>query len=190
MQLFRPTVTLFRTCAVALLGGCAFHSTATHWNGTLGPDGYPVFYAATTKLGVQLFVAVPFLGDLGIDGQVDSLTSTVAKRGGNHVRIVQSTSTNYWYGLPPVTWVFTPVVSTVNAEYRPSEGEIRAILRARILREFRRQPLEPEQMEGLIEARYREVIGAPAAADRASEPASDAVGGGANSTAVSTQTLE
>lgn len=140
------------------LTGCAFHSTATRWNGTLGADGEPVFYASTTKIGLQLFVGVPFLGDLGIDGQVDSLTADLASRGGDHVRIVQSNSTNYWYGLPPVTWVFTPVVSTLNAEYRPSETEIRAILRARIKREFRKQTITSEQVENLVEQRYREIF--------------------------------
>jgi hypothetical protein len=147
------------------LAGCAFHSTATHWNGTLGADGEPVFYASTTKIGLQLFVAVPFLGDLGIDGQVDSLTADLASRGGNHVRIVQSNSTNYWYGLPPVTWVFTPVVSTLNAEYRPSEQEIRAILRARIQREFRKQTITSEQVEHLVEQRYREIFAGQQASD-------------------------
>lgn len=119
---------MLRTLAVAasllLTSGCAFHSTATDWNQRIGPDGDPVFYTTTTKVGANLVVAIPFLGKMGIDGLVHDMTEKIAERGGDHVRIVQGGSENYWYGFPPVTWVLTPVVATIAAEYHPSEGEL------------------------------------------------------------------
>lgn len=103
-----------------LVSGCAYSSTARQWNGLLDEDGEPVFYTSTSKVGANLLVAIPFFGDLGIDGLVDDLTEQIKEEGGDHVRIVQGTSENYWYGFPPFTWGLTPVISTVSAEYRPS----------------------------------------------------------------------
>jgi len=35
------------------------------------------------------------------------------------VRIVEGTAESYFYGWPPFTWIVTPVLSTVSAEYTP-----------------------------------------------------------------------
>ena len=32
-----------------LTSGCAFHSTATHWNGRVGSNGEPIFVKSTTN---------------------------------------------------------------------------------------------------------------------------------------------
>jgi hypothetical protein len=98
---------------------CAFHSTAKQWNGRTGADGEPVYYTATTKVGLNFLIAFTFLGDTGIDGMVDDMTANIQEEGGDHVRIVQGSSENYWYGFPPITWILTPVISTVSADYRP-----------------------------------------------------------------------
>lgn len=95
-------------------------STARQWNGLVDADGHPVFYTSTSKVGANLVIVVPFFGDLSIDGLVDDLTEQIKEEGGDHVRIVQGTTENYWYGFPPFTWGVTPVISTVSAEYRPS----------------------------------------------------------------------
>lgn len=104
--------------------GCAYSSTARQWNGLVDESGAPVFYISTSKVGANLLIAVPFFGDLGIDGLVDDLTEEIKQEGGNNVRIVQGTSENYWYGFPPFTWGVTPVISTVSAEYRPSADAV------------------------------------------------------------------
>lgn len=153
---------------------CAMHSTATQWNGRVGSDGEPVFYASSTKVGMNLLVAVPFLGDLDLDGQVDSMTEDLAERGGDRVRIVQGSTETYWYGFPPVTWVLTPVVTTLTAEYRPSDDEIRLVLRERLQRQHRKRTLSPEELERRVEQRYREVKGLPALAAEPSGAATEA----------------
>jgi hypothetical protein len=48
------------------------------------------------------------------------MTAQVKEDGGNDVRIVQGDSESYCYGWPPATWIITPVISTVAAEYTPS----------------------------------------------------------------------
>jgi hypothetical protein len=115
--------------AASLLSpGCAFHSEARQWNGRVDPDGHSLYFASTTKVGMKLFVIIPLLGDLGIDGMVDELTAYVADQGGDGMSIVQGGSENYWYGFPPLTWIFTPVVSTLAATYRPTPEQLAADL--------------------------------------------------------------
>ena len=100
--------------------GCAFSTTAKNWNGLNGPDAKPTYYMTTTKVGLNLLIAIPFIGDMGIAGLTYDLTKYVKDQGGNDVRIVQGTSESYFYGWPPFTWVVTPVVSTVSAQYEPN----------------------------------------------------------------------
>ena len=107
-----------------LLSGCAFQSTARQWNQTSDPDGKPLYYKSITKVGMNLFVFVPFMGNMSIDGLVGDLTEFIAEEEGEGVRLVQGSSENYWYGYPPLTWVLTPVISSVSAEYEPSQEEL------------------------------------------------------------------
>ena len=39
------------------------------------------------------------------------------EQGGDNVRVFQAATENYWYGFPPFTWIVTPVISTVAADY-------------------------------------------------------------------------
>lgn len=100
--------------------GCAFSSTARDWSGLNGLDAKPTYYTTTTKVGIKLFIAVPLFGDMGVSGLTRDLTDQIKREGGNEVRIVQGTSESYFYGWPPFTWVITPVISTVSAEYEPA----------------------------------------------------------------------
>jgi len=112
--------------ASVCLHGCAYHNTAEGWNGRVGFDGQPVFYTHTTKVGMNLFVVIPVFGETDVDGLVSEVTDHIAQRGGDHVRLVEGDSENYWYGFPPITWIFTPVTSTVAAEFRPSQWDFDA----------------------------------------------------------------
>jgi hypothetical protein len=101
--------------------GCALHQSAKNWSGLDGLDGQPTYYMTATKIGLRLLIFVPFIGDMGISGLTRTLTQKIKEEGGNEVRIVQGDSEAYFYGWPPFTWVLTPVVSTVAAEYRPQQ---------------------------------------------------------------------
>ncbi len=108
----------------AALGACSFHSTATQWNGRVGIDGKPVFVTTTTKYGFTLFVVIPFLGDTRTANLVDETTAAIARAGGNHVRVVETESANYWYALPPLSWFVAPVMGSVSVEYTPSADQL------------------------------------------------------------------
>ncbi|MEO0652497.1 MAG: hypothetical protein AAFZ65_17625 [Planctomycetota bacterium] len=138
--------------AAAVTSGCAFHSTATQWHGRVGINGRPVLYASTTKVGTNVLIAVPFLGHLSIDGQIDTLTRTLLERGGDHIRIVQGETENYWYGFPPFTWFITPVVTTISAEFEPSESLLREVLRERIVEAHEDDNLSADEIEVLVDA--------------------------------------
>ncbi|MEM6671776.1 MAG: hypothetical protein AAF726_02970 [Planctomycetota bacterium] len=109
-----------------LLAGCSFHSTATQWNERVGPDGEPVFVKSTTSVGLNLFILLKVIGGTDTPGMIDELTEEIADENGDHVRIIQSEVENYWYGFPPFTWIVTPVITTVTADYRPSQAELAA----------------------------------------------------------------
>jgi hypothetical protein len=102
------------------LGGCTFSSTATSWNGRVGTDGKPVYVKTHTNIGMNLLIIIPGLGRTSLPDEIDKLTDEVSTEKGDNVRMVESSSENYWYGFAPVTWVLTPVITTVSAEYHPS----------------------------------------------------------------------
>ncbi|MFO1077728.1 MAG: hypothetical protein U1E73_08375 [Planctomycetota bacterium] len=110
----------------ALCASCTFHSVASHWNGRVGPDGVPVFVRTVTSIGLNLAVVLPVAGDLSIDELVDDSTRAIAAQQSDHVRVIESSSVNYWNGFPPFTWLFTPVITSVAVEYRPSPAELAA----------------------------------------------------------------
>jgi hypothetical protein len=109
--------------AAFLVSSCSFSSKATDWSQRVGLDKKPTTYINTTKIGLNLLVFVPFMGDMGISGMVRDMTAKVEEEKGDEVRITQGDSENYWYGWPPITWIVTPVISTVAAEYYPSEEQ-------------------------------------------------------------------
>ncbi|MEM9382324.1 MAG: hypothetical protein AAGB93_20390 [Planctomycetota bacterium] len=110
--------------ALLLASSCAFHSKATSWNGRVGPNGEPIFVRSTTNVGLNLLILVKLFGDTDTTGMIDELTEEIAEENGDKVRIIQSSSENYWYGFPPFTWIVTPVVTTVTADYEPTAEEL------------------------------------------------------------------
>lgn len=105
--------------AVAFATGCTLPSTSTRWNGLVGPHGKPVYVKSHTNIGLNLAIFVPFLGSTTLSKQIDELTQEIADENGDVVRMIESAKENYWYGFPPFTWIVTPVITTVTADYQP-----------------------------------------------------------------------
>jgi hypothetical protein len=114
-----PRLVLFATAALGA-SACTFHSTATHWNGRVGVDGQPVHLTTTTTYGFNLLVLLPFFGDTRTDSLVDACTAELAEQGSDRLRAVETESANWWYVLPPISWIVTPVMGSVSIEYTPS----------------------------------------------------------------------
>jgi hypothetical protein len=117
--------------ALSLLTGCAFHHTATDWNGHIGADGKPVFVQTSTYWGLNLLVAGPLAGKTTIEEMVADATSQSGPLDGDRLRIVETESSNYWWSVPPLSWVFSPVLTSISIEYQPSERALAAAERAR-----------------------------------------------------------
>ncbi len=98
---------------------CATHSTASDWNGLVGQSGDPVNLVATTKIGLNLFVVIPLFGKTTVNSMVDEATAEIAEKNGDYVRVIQGNTENFWYGYPPFTWILTPVIGKLTAEFQP-----------------------------------------------------------------------
>ena len=108
------------------LAACSIHSTATHWNVHVGPDGRPIFVLTSTYLGLHLVGLVPFVGETTIDEMVDESTRWIRAADGSRLRLVETELHNYWYGVPPLSWIFSPVITSVTFEYEPSDTALAA----------------------------------------------------------------
>ncbi|MCA8977444.1 MAG: hypothetical protein KDC98_22165 [Planctomycetes bacterium] len=117
---------------LTLPSACSFHSVATHWNGRVGADGYPIYIRTVTNIGMNMAVVVPVLGNTSIDEMVREATDPIAEKNSDHVRVIETSSENYWYGFPPFTWIITPVITNLSVEYRPSSAEIAAVKAAEV----------------------------------------------------------
>jgi len=124
----RRRLGLLAVLLTLLHGSCALHSSATRFHGLIGHEGHPVHVKSTTNIGVNVLVFIPLFGATTIDRMIDSVTGAIAEDGGNKVRLIETSAENYWYGFPPFTWILTPVITTVTADYQPSEAMLRKAL--------------------------------------------------------------
>jgi DNA-binding beta-propeller fold protein YncE len=116
----------FAAAAALTTAGCTFTSNATHWNGRVAPDGKPVYVTTTTVYGCNICILWKMVGDTRSDALVAATTARIAQHGSDHVRVVETESANWWYTIPPLTWLFTPVMGSVSIEYTPSAAELAA----------------------------------------------------------------
>jgi hypothetical protein len=97
-----------------------YHNTATHWNGHLGADGQPVFVLSSSYVGLNFAIFFPMAGRTTVDAMIEEATRAIDTDHGDRLRLVETETNNYWYGLPPLSWLFSPVVTSISVEYRPS----------------------------------------------------------------------
>src|SRR5215813_2328738 len=114
----KQVVLSFLILIFALATGCT--STAKNWNYRVGPNAKPVYVKSQTQVGFNIAIFIPFIGATTLPKQIDKLTGQIQAENGDVVRLIQSSTENYWYGFPPFTWVLTPVITTVTADYEPS----------------------------------------------------------------------
>lgn len=104
----------------AALAGCAFHRTATHWNGHVGTNGEPVFVQTSTYWGANFGIVLPMFGRTTIDAMVDAATARIRSADGSRLRVIETESNNYWWSVPPLTWLIAPMLTSVSIEFQPS----------------------------------------------------------------------
>ena len=75
---------------------------------------------------MHLVGLVPFVGETTIDEMVDESTRWIRAADGSRLRLVETELHNYWYGVPPLSWIFSPVITSVTFEYEPSDTALAA----------------------------------------------------------------
>src|SRR5262245_58663025 len=103
-----------------LATGYTMPTTAKNGNYRVGPNAKPVYVKSHTTVGFNLGIFIPLVGSTTLPKQIDRLTQEIQAENGNVVRMIETSRENYWYGWPPFTWVLTPVITTVTADYEPS----------------------------------------------------------------------
>lgn len=83
-----------------------------------------MFVQTSTFVGCKVFVLLDFLGDTSVDAMIDAASRRIAADAGGRLRLVETETNNYWYALPPLSWLFSPVLASVSIEYRPSPAAL------------------------------------------------------------------
>lgn len=81
-----------------------------------GVRGTPIEYQSTSSYGLKLLFTFNLWGKTSQDDVVDAFTAEAASRGGERVRISQTSSSTYWYVFPPISFFVHPVVTTVEGD--------------------------------------------------------------------------
>lgn len=102
-----------------LCTGCVFHTHCTELNGLTDNDGQAFAHQGTSIVAVHLLFGLwAVLSDGGIENAVSEFSAAAAERGATQVRITQSSSDAWWWVLPPLTFIFTPVTSHISGDVR------------------------------------------------------------------------
>lgn len=113
-------VSVLAAAACSLLPSCAFHSTAKQWNGHVDASGQPVFLQTSTYWGAHFCIGLPWFGNTTIDKMIEASTAKIRPEDGDRLQVIETECYNGWAAIPPLTWLFTPVMTTVSIEYRPT----------------------------------------------------------------------
>lgn len=96
------------------LSGCSTTKTAKDWNGVSSPDGTPVGHLSTSNIAMHLILGKkPTWGNASLEKTVSDFTAAAKAQGASKVRIVQSSSTSWWFVFFPFSLLVTPVTSNV-----------------------------------------------------------------------------
>lgn len=101
--------------AAALLaaGGCVTHTHCTDVSGVPDLRGEPVEYQKSTSWALHGLFVFPLVGDATLENTVREFTVEASGRGGKRMDISESSTTTWWFILPPLSFFLHPVVTEV-----------------------------------------------------------------------------
>ena len=110
---------LFLLLAALLCTGCVFHTRCENLNGLTNNDGEEIVYQETSIIALHTIFGVwSMIEDASLTNTVDQFTLQATEAGDTNVRITQSGGTNFWWVLPPLSFIVTPVTSYVAGDVR------------------------------------------------------------------------
>jgi len=109
-----------RSLLVALLivggvsGGCTSTTIYDFDERLRTIDGDPFHYMTSSSFGVHfLMEPLPLFGDGTMDRALGEFEDSALELRGYNIRIAETETTTYWWILPPITFLFPPVLSKV-----------------------------------------------------------------------------
>ncbi|MEZ5977733.1 MAG: hypothetical protein R3F34_05895 [Planctomycetota bacterium] len=112
----RSTIALLAASVALLAGGCVSNTSATGFADLPTVDGRPQEFLGTTTYSLHFLFIVPLIGDGRMQRAVDAFSVEARRRGAENVRIIDTTSDTYWYVFPPISFLFQPVVTSIEGE--------------------------------------------------------------------------
>lgn len=98
------------------LSSCISHSYVTDYHGVNGIRGVPIEYQTTTKWALYGLFIFPLIGNVNKDVVVEDFLREAAARGASRHRISQTSSTTYWFLLPPLSFFIHPVQTVIEGD--------------------------------------------------------------------------
>ncbi|MFT7663946.1 MAG: hypothetical protein ACI87A_002174 [Planctomycetota bacterium] len=99
--------------ALSFTTSCVTHSHAVDLNRIPGPRGEAVEFQSTTSYSFNFLFAFAMWGDASREQAVADLTKEAKSRGATLVDLQSTSSSTYWYILPPLSFFFHPVATTL-----------------------------------------------------------------------------
>lgn len=96
------------------VAGCNTTVQGREFNGLETPEGPAIAHQSTHIWALHLFGGrIPMIGDATIPNVVEEFTEEAKRAGASRVRIVRSNQYPVWFAFPPISFLVTPVVTTV-----------------------------------------------------------------------------
>jgi len=108
--------------AVCALAGCVSTKIYDVHEDMSNADSEPIDFQITRTVGLHfLFDLMPLFGDATLDRSMQEFQKAARGRGAIGIRIAEIETTMYWWVLPPVSFIFPPVSTTVSGDIRYAE---------------------------------------------------------------------
>ncbi|TGN13431.1 hypothetical protein [Leptospira ilyithenensis] len=99
-----------------LVFNCAISEKATRFNGMPTSEAKPDHYLKTTSFGLNLLIFIPVRRNAEFPESLEAFSEFVKKNKGNKFRLIQKETTKWAFIFPPISFLFTPVVTELVGE--------------------------------------------------------------------------
>jgi hypothetical protein len=112
-----PAALLGVALVLAMLSSCAYSRRYPMLGDSLSAHGEPFEFMTTTAFGIHFMLeALPLFGDGSLDEALDTFEEDSEAAHATRIRIAETSTTIYWWVLPPLSFLFPPVVSRVTGD--------------------------------------------------------------------------
>ncbi|MEI6055404.1 MAG: hypothetical protein WCR55_05015 [Lentisphaerota bacterium] len=110
---------MFSLVIIAVLAGCGTTNVDMNYKGLDTTNGKAIAHVNTTVTACHLFGTWPIMYDASYTNTFNEFTKEAKRLNGNKVNVVESITEKKWSIVPVITWIFTPVTTTVAGDVFP-----------------------------------------------------------------------